>query len=75
MLTEREKGFVLNGIRSYLRLAQIDAGQSPDQADEYVDGLAEMLEISPQVMRTTDGERQHLLELICKYTGVKITGP
>lgn len=63
-MTDREKAFVLNGLRNYGRTFNIRVGIDPDDVDRKLAVCAKALNISGSLLEETRLEQQQLVEQI-----------
>lgn len=63
-MTDREKAFVMNGVRNHLRGQFQSVGANPDHADRMLLAVAKRLMIEPAILELTRHEHQEFLEQI-----------
>ncbi len=61
-MSDREKAFVLNGLRNHLRSEAVREGLDPDDADRHLVLAAKKLMIDPAILELVRHEQQEILE-------------
>jgi hypothetical protein len=72
-MTDREKAFVLNGMRNYMKGASVNLGFDSDSVDPWLWRAAKLLGVNPELLEETRADQQRFVEEVQALSNLKIT--